>query len=95
MGVVLVGLAIVAALFVLYTRRPDEARSVFSAAWQLANGVSWLLISLVTLAGRLGAPAVAAGAGLLATLTCVLGMLWLWVVGRSHNWRAQPVSAAQ
>lgn len=93
LGVALVGLAVIAALIILGTRHPNEARSVFSAALQLFNGASWLLIGLVTFVGRLGAPAVAAGAGLLATLTCVLGMLWLWVIGRSHTWRAQPIPA--
>ena len=54
---------------------------VFSGALQFVNSVSWLLIGLVTFLRGLGAPAIAAGVGVWATLTCMLGMAWLWVMG--------------
>ena len=34
------------------------------------------------------------GVGLLATLTCVFSILWLWVVGRGHAMMADPVAAS-
>jgi predicted anti-sigma-YlaC factor YlaD len=91
LAVALISLGIIATLVVLGTRHPGEAKMVFSGALQFLTGMSWLLIGLVTFMRGLGAPAIAAGVGVWATLTCMLGMAWLWVIGRSHIWFGQPL----
>jgi anti-sigma factor RsiW len=95
LAVVLLGLAAIAVLVIWGTRHPAEASTVLVGSLRLVDGVSWLLISLAAHIGNLGAPTVAAGVGLMAILTCVLGMLWLWVMGRSHVWLGQLTPVAE
>jgi predicted anti-sigma-YlaC factor YlaD len=94
LAVLLFGLAAAATLTIWGARHPAEVRMALVEMLRLVDGVSWLLIGLVTRVGRLGAPTVAAGFGMVATLTCALGMLWLWVMGRSQIWlrRSAPVA---
>ncbi len=95
LAVVLFGLAAVAILTIWGTRHPAEARMALVGTLRLVDGVSWLLIGLVTRVGELGAPTVAAGFGMVATLTCALGMLWLWVMGRSQIWLRRSATVAE
>jgi len=54
-----------------------------SAAWAgLVSTGSWALAELGAFFAQVGAPVVAAAAGALLCLTCVLAMIWLWAVAR-------------
>lgn len=91
--VVALGVAAVALLVIWGTHYPAAARAALAGPLRLVEGISWLVVSLLVWVGRLGAPTVAAGFGIVATLTCALGMLWLWVMGRSQIWlrRSAPI----
>jgi len=94
LGVILLGLAVTATLVILGTRYPQLVRTALAGAFEVIDGIGWLLIGLTTCASNLGAPAIAASVGLLATLTCILGMLWLWIMGHNRTRAAGPFSAA-
>lgn len=89
LAVVVLGVVAGALLTIWGAHHPAEARLALAGSLKLVEGASWLVFSLLVWAGRLGAPTVAAGFGIVATLTCALGMLWLWVVGHSQNWLRQ------
>jgi len=88
----LLGLAVIGALAYWGSQNPGQASGVLFAALKAVGSVTWILLGMLRLMGGVGAPTLAAGVGLLATLTCLLGMLWLWVVGRAHIRIADPVS---
>lgn len=76
------------------THNPQQASGAFFFLLKGVSGATWLSFSFLRLMGGVGAPTLAAVVGLLATLTCLLGMLWLWVVTRSHILLGEPVSVA-
>jgi len=89
----LLGLAVIGALVYWGSQYPGQASGAFFAALKGVDSATWILLGLLRFMGGVGAPALAAGVGLLATLTCLLGMLWLWVVGHGHTLTTEPVSA--
>lgn len=95
LAVVLLGLMALAVLAIWVTRYPGDARTALVGVLRLVDAASWVLVSVATQVGNLGVPAVAAGFGLVALLTCALGMLWLWVMGRSHVWLGRSAAVAE
>lgn len=91
-GVVLGCAAIIAVGIGWAQTHPDLPAAVFSALKQLIGVVGWFLGGLEAFARSLGAPTLALGFGLLASVTCLLGMAWLWLMGRSPGWA--PARAA-
>ncbi len=89
----MLGLAVIGVLAYWGSQNPGQASGVFFAALKGVGSATWILLGILRLMGGVGAPALAAGVGLLATLTCLLSMLWLWVVSRGHSLLTQPVSA--
>lgn len=54
-----------------------------NAAWIGVAGMGgWFVRALVAFVEKMGTPTVAAGAGALLCLTCVLATVWLWMVAR-------------
>jgi anti-sigma factor RsiW len=80
----LLGLALIGALAYWGAQNPGQASGVMFAALKAVGSATWILLGVLRLMGGVGAPTLAAGIGLLATLTCLLGMLWLWLVGRAQ-----------
>ena len=89
----LLGLAVIGALVYWGSQNPGQVSEVFFAALKGVGSATWILLAFLRLMGGVGAPTLAAGVGLLATLTCLLGMLWLQVVSRDHAPIAETVSA--
>lgn len=59
------------------------ASGPMNVAWTgLASMGGWLIRALVEFVERTGTPAVAAGAGAIVCVTCVLATVWLWMVAR-------------
>jgi len=80
----LLALALTGSLLYWGAQNPTQVSSAFFAALRGVGTATWVFLGFLRLMGGVGAPALAAGVGLLATLTCVFSILWLWVVGRSH-----------
>jgi predicted anti-sigma-YlaC factor YlaD len=93
LAVSLLGLAVLGGLLYLGAQSPSQVSSVFFAALRGAGTATWIFLGVLRLMGGVGAPTLAAWVGLLATLTCLLSMLWLWVVGRGHAGMADSVTA--
>ena len=91
-GLVL-ALALTGLLFYWGAQNPAQVSNVFFAALRGVGTTTWIFLGFLRLMGGVGAPTLAAGVGLLATLTCLLSMLWLWVVGRGHTPMADSVAA--
>jgi anti-sigma factor RsiW len=89
----LLGLAILGGVLYWGVQNPSQVSGVFFAALKGVGTATWVFLGLLRLMGGVGAPTLAAGVGLLATLTLVLSMLWLWVVNRGHALMTDPVSA--
>jgi anti-sigma factor RsiW len=89
----LMGLAAVSVLIFWGIQNPQQASGTFFAVLKGVNAATWILLGLLRAIGYIGAPTLAAGVGLLATATCLLSMLWLWVVGRSRILMRKPVLA--
>ena len=87
------GLAVIGALVYWGSQYQGQASGAFFAALKGVDSATWILLDLLRLMGGVDAPALAAGVGLLATLTCLLGMLWLWLVGRGQTLTTEPMSA--
>ena len=81
-------------MFYWGAQNPAQVSNVFFAALRGVGTATWIFLGFLRLMGGVGAPTLAAGVGLLATLTCLLSMLWLWVVGRGHTVMADPVAAS-
>ena len=92
--VTLLGLAILGGVLYWGAQNPDQVSGVFFAALRGVGTATWIFLGILRLMGGVGAPTLAAGVGLLATLTCLLSMLWLWVVGRGHAVMADPAAAS-
>ena len=88
----LLALSAVIALVYWGLQNQGQVSAVFFAALKGMGTATWLLLGLLRLMSGLGAPTLAVGVGLLATATCLLSMLWLWVVGRGHVMITQTVS---
>jgi anti-sigma factor RsiW len=91
-GLVL-ALALTGLLLYWGAQNPAEVSNVFFTALRVVGTATWVFLGFLRLMGGVGAPTLAAGVGLLATLTCLLSMLWLWVVGRGHAVGAGSVAA--
>jgi anti-sigma factor RsiW len=95
-GLLAVGLALALLLtgLLLYwgAQNPAQVTNLFFAVLSGAGMATWIFLGFLRLMGGVGAPTLAAGVGLLATLTCVFSILWLWVVGRGHAMVADPVA---
>jgi anti-sigma factor RsiW len=89
----LFALALTGLLLYWGAQNPAQVSNVFFAALRGAGTATWVFLGFLRLMGGVGAPTLAAGVGLLATLTCLLSMLWLWVIGRGHAVMADPVAA--
>ena len=90
----LIGLAVLGWVIFWSLQNPQQASGLLFAILKGVNVGSWVMFGLLRLLAGIGAPTLAAGIGLLATLTCMLGMLWLWLIGRSHAWLGKPIPAA-
>ena len=93
LAVSLLGLVTLGGLLYWGAQNPTQVSGVFFAALRGVGTATWIFLGILRLMGGVGAPTLAAGIGLLATLTCLLSMLWLWVVGRGHAVIADPVAA--
>jgi predicted anti-sigma-YlaC factor YlaD len=94
LAVSLLGLVTIAGLLYWGAQNPSQVSGVFFAALRGVGTATWIFLGFLRLMGGVGAPTLAAWVGLLATLTCLLSMLWLWVVGRVHARMANPVVAS-
>jgi predicted anti-sigma-YlaC factor YlaD len=94
LAVSLLGLAVLGGLLYWGAQNPAQVSSVFFAAMRGVGTATWIFLGVLRLMGGVGAPTLAAWVGLLATITCLLSMLWLWVVGRGHARMADPVAAS-
>ena len=90
----LLALALSGLLFYWGAQNPAQVSNIFFAALRGVGTATWILLGFLRLMGGVGAPMLAAVVGLLATLTCLLSMLWLWVVGRGHTRLAGSVAAS-
>lgn len=73
------------------TGRPQLVADLLSGLANFFSGAIWLLRAA---ARFLGAPRLAAGAGLFTMLTCGLAVMWLWLMERSHrSWASALVLA--
>jgi anti-sigma factor RsiW len=93
LAVSLLGLATLGGLLYWGAENPAQVSTVFFAALRGVATATWIFLGVLRLMGGVGAPTLAAWVGLLATLTCLLSMLWLWVVGRGHVRMADSVTA--
>ena len=84
LAVSLLGLATLGGLLYWGAQNPAQVSDVFFAALRGVGTATWIFLGFLRLMGGVGAPTLAAWVGLLATLTCLLSILWLWVVGRDH-----------
>ncbi len=84
--VFVLGLAGVVGAASWVTGQPQQIATVLSALAHFLGGVTWLFHALAAFLSELGAPRLAAGGGVFVTFTCVLAVMWLWAVGRSHTW---------
>jgi predicted anti-sigma-YlaC factor YlaD len=94
LAVSLLGLAILGGLIYWGAQNPAQVGGVFFAALRGVGAATWIFLGFLRLMGGVGASTLAAWVGLLATLTCLLSMLWLWVVGRGHAVIADPVAVS-
>jgi anti-sigma factor RsiW len=94
LAVLLLGLATIGGLLYWGAQNSAQVSGVFFAALRGVGTATWIFLGFLRLMGGVGAPTLAAWGGLLATLTCLLSMLWLWVVGRSHARMADSVAAS-
>jgi hypothetical protein len=94
LAVTLLGLAALGGLLYWGAQNPAQVSGVFFAVLRGVGTATWIFLGCLRLMGGVGAPTLAAWAGLLATVTCLLSMLWLWVVGRGHVGIANPVAAS-
>lgn len=65
---------------------PQQIAAALSGLAYFLSGVTWLARQLAMFLGELGAPRLAAGAGLFTTLTCLLAVMWLYVMGHNRPW---------
>jgi predicted anti-sigma-YlaC factor YlaD len=93
LAVSLLGLAILAGLLYWGAENPAQVSGVFFAALRGVGTATWIFLGFLRLMGGVGAPTLAAWVGLLATVTCLLSMLWLWVVGHGHPGMANRAAA--
>ena len=89
----LLALALTGLLLYWGAQNSAQVSSVFFTALRGVGTATWILLGVLRLMGGVGAPTLAAAVGLLATLTCLLSMLWLWVVSRGT--RGQPIAWRQ
>jgi len=94
LAVLLLGLATLGGLLHLGAQNPAQVSGVFFAALRVAGTATWIFLGFLRLMGDFGAPTLAAVVGLLATVTCLLSMLWLWVVGRGRAGDTDLVAAS-
>jgi anti-sigma factor RsiW len=94
LAVLLLGLATIGGLLYWGAQNSAQVSGVFFAALRGVGTATWIFLGFLRLMGGVGAPTLAAWGGLLATLTCLLSMLWLWVVGRSHARMADSVATS-
>jgi predicted anti-sigma-YlaC factor YlaD len=93
LAVSLLGLAILGGALYWGAHDPAQVSNVFFAFLRGVGAATWIFLGFLWLMGGVGAPTLAAGVGLLATLTCLLSTLWLWVVSRSRAVMVDPVPA--
>ena len=92
-GLVL-ALALTGLLLYWGAQNAAQVTNLFFAALRGVGTATWIFLGFLRLMSGVGAPTLAAGVGLLATLTCVFSILWLWVVGRGHAMMADPVAVS-
>lgn len=81
-GVATVGLLLAGGLVLWGAAHPQDVGAIASWFSQLLSGLSWLVRGVSAIVEGVGLPAVAAGVGMLACLTCALAVLWLRLVAR-------------
>ncbi len=89
----LLGLAVLGGALYWGAQNPAQVSNAFFAALKGVGMATWFFLGFLRLMGGVGAPMLAAGVGLLATLTCLLSVLWLWVLNRGQTVIADPVVA--
>ena len=89
----LLALVLTGVLFYWGAQNPAQVSNIFFTALRGVGTTTWVFLGFLRLMSGVGAPTLAAGVGLLATLTCLLSMLWLWVVGRGPTLMADSVPA--
>lgn len=96
-GLLLVWLSVFALVFVAISvlvgwvmGHPQQVAELLALVAGFLSGGVWLLRVLAGFIEQLGAPRLAAVTGLIATLTCGLGVIWLWVMGHRHSLTRVP-----
>jgi predicted anti-sigma-YlaC factor YlaD len=91
----LIALVLTGLLVYWGAQNPAHVSNAFFAVLRGVGAAAWVFLGILRLMGGVGAPTLAAGVGLLATLTCLFSILWLWVVGRGgHVAAVDPVMAS-
>lgn len=86
-------LALLGLLLYWGAQNPGQVSGIFFAILKGLGMAAWILLGFLRLLGGIGAPTLAAYVGLLATLTCLFSMLWLWVISRGDALETQAASA--